>query len=160
MCTSGRKTGESGRMYFGYYEHSLDDKGRLMIPSKLREGLISGSPLYVIRGFEGCLSIYNESTFSKLYEEISKLSYNDKTARNYIRNVLGSVVILNVDKLGRIQIPNAVLSRYNIAKNVAVIGVGDHFEIWDLEIYQNYQKDNDESFEESAQKMVNNHGGN
>ena len=147
-------------MYFGYYEHSLDDKGRLMIPSKLREGLISGSPLYVIRGFEGCLSIYNENTFNQLYEDISKLSYNDKTARNYIRNVLGSVVILNVDKLGRIQIPASVLSRYNISKNVAVLGVGDHFEIWDLETYQNYQNDNEESFEESADKLVNGRGGN
>ena len=147
-------------MYFGYYEHSLDDKGRLMIPSKLREGLISGSPLYVIRGFEGCLSIYNENTFNQLYEDISKLSYNDKTARNYIRNILGSVVILNVDKLGRIQIPTSVLTRYNISKNVAVLGVGDHFEIWDLETYQTYQNENDESFEESADKLVNGRGGN
>ena len=147
-------------MYFGYYEHSLDDKGRLMIPSKLREGLIAGSPLYVIKGFEGCLSIYNETTFNKLCSQIDELSYNDRTARNYIRNVLGSVVILNVDKLGRIQIPSSVLNRYNILKNVAVLGVGDHFEIWDLEAYLNYQKENEESFEESADKLVKSRGGN
>ena len=147
-------------MYFGYYEHSLDDKGRLMIPSKLREGLVAGSSLYVIKGFEGCLSVYNEMTFNKLCSEIEELSYLDKTARNYIRNVLGSVVILNVDKLGRIQIPSSTLNRYNILKNVAVLGVGDHFEIWDLEAYQNYQKDNDETFEESADKLVKSCGGN
>lgn len=146
-------------MYFGYYEHSLDDKGRLMIPSKLREGLLAGSSLYVIRGFEGCLSIYNENTFNQLYEDISKLSYNDKSARNYIRNVLGSVVNLNVDKLGRIQIPNSVLERYGINKNVIVIGVGDHFEIWDSESYQNYNDNNAESFEESAQTLVKKSGG-
>ena len=147
-------------MYFGYYEHSLDDKGRLMIPSKLREGLIAGSPLYVIKGFEGCLSVYNEATFSKLCSQIEELSYNDKTTRNYIRNVLGSVVILNVDKLGRIQIPTSVLNRYNILKNVSVLGVGDHFEIWDLEAYLNYQKENEESFEDSADKLVKSRGGN
>lgn len=129
-----------------------------MIPSKLREGLSQGSSLYVIKGFEGCLSIYNENTFNKLCSDIQELSYNDKTARNYIRNVLGSVVILNVDKLGRIQIPTSVLNRYNILKNVAVLGVGDHFEIWDLESYLNYQKENEESFEESADKLVKSRG--
>ena len=147
-------------MYFGYYEHLLDEKGRLSLPRKLREGLSEGSLLYVLKGFEGCLSVYNESTFNKLCSDIEELSYLDKTARNYIRNVLGSVVILNVDKLGRIQIPTSTLNRYNILKNVAVLGVGDHFEIWDLEAYQTYQEVNDESFEESADKLVKSRGGN
>lgn len=142
-------------MYFGYYEHSLDDKGRLMIPSKLREGLSSGSPLYVLKGFEGCLSIYNEMSFLKLTDRLSSLAYEDKEARSYIRNVLGSVTQLNVDKLGRIQIPVTILSKYQISRQVAVIGVGDHFEIWDLAKYNDYELENAKKFEDIADQLVN-----
>ena len=142
-------------MYFGYYEHSLDDKGRLMIPAKLREGLSGGSPLYVLKGFEGCLSIYNEISFMKLSEKLSSLPYEDKEARSYIRNLLGSVVQLNVDKLGRIQVPTTILNKYQISRQVAVIGVGDHFELWDLAKYQEYEADNSKRFEDVADKLVN-----
>ena len=142
-------------MYFGYYEHSLDDKGRLMIPAKLREGLSGGSPLYVLKGFEGCLSIYNEISFMKLSEKLSSLPYEDKEARSYIRNLLGSVVQLNVDKLGRIQVPTTTLNKYQISRQVAVIGVGDHFELWDLAKYQEYEADNSKKFEDVADKLVN-----
>ena len=146
-----------GKMFYGYYEHNLDDKGRLMIPSKLREGLSSGSPLYVIKGFEGCLSVYGEMSFNKLCASLDELKYEDREARNYIRNVLASVTQLNVDKLGRIQIPQAVLNKYHISKEVAVIGVGNHFEIWDLKSYQEYDEKNSESFEEIADKLVKSH---
>lgn len=142
-------------MYFGYYEHSLDDKGRLMIPAKLREGLSGGSPLYVLKGFEGCLSIYNEISFMKLTDRLSSLAYEDKEARSYIRNVLGSVTQLNVDKLGRIQIPVTILSKYQISRQVAVIGVGDHFEVWDLAKYNEYELENSKKFEDVADQLVN-----
>ena len=141
-------------MYFGYYEHNLDDKGRLMIPSKLREGLVGGSPLYVLRGFDGCLAIYNEAAFTKLYSSLEGYSYNDKNARNYIRALLASVTQLNVDKLGRIQIPVTILEKYKISREVAVIGVGDHFEVWDKKIYLDYENSNSEAFEEIAAQLV------
>ena len=142
-------------MYFGYYEHSLDDKGRLMIPSKLREGLSGGAPLYVLKGFEGCLSIYNEISFMKLSEKLASLPYEDKEARSYIRNLLGSVTQLNVDKLGRIQIPTTILNKYQISRQVVVIGVGDHFELWDLVKYQEYETENNKKFEDVADALVN-----
>lgn len=145
-------------MYFGYYEHNLDDKGRLMIPSKLREGLVAGSTLYVLKGFEGCLSVYNEVAFNKLTSRLENLPYENKDNRKYIRGVLGSVVQLNVDKLGRIQIPTSVLSRYSIDREVVVIGVGDHFEIWDLKAYQEFEEQNNQEFEDVADKLVTKNG--
>ena len=144
-------------MYFGYYEHSLDDKGRLMIPSKIREGL-SGCSLFVIKGFEGCLSIYPEVAFNNLCSYLESLSYENKEARSYIRNVLSSVIQLNVDKLGRIQIPTLALNKYDISHQVAVIGVGNHFEVWDLEKYKAYDKENSKSYEEVADLLVKNNG--
>ena len=79
----------------------------------------------------------------------------DKEARSYIRNLLGSVVQLNVDKLGRIQVPTTILNKYQISRQVAVIGVGDHFELWDLAKYQEYEADNSKKFEDVADKLVN-----
>ena len=140
-------------MYFGLFVHSLDDKGRLMIPSKLREGLVSGSPLFVLKGFEGCLAVYNESSFQKLVSNMENYSYNDLAARKYIRNILPSVVQLNVDKLGRIQIPTFTLEKYKISKQVVVIGVGDHFEIWDEKAYLEYEEKNSADFEENAESL-------
>lgn len=140
-------------MYFGQFEHSLDDKGRLMIPSKLREGLVGGSPLFIIRGLDGCLAVYNENGFSKFVEKVESRSFDDMNVRKYIRNVLPSVVQLNVDKLGRIQIPTATLAKYNISNKVMVIGVGDHFEIWDLNAYLDYEKAISKEFEEVADRL-------
>ena len=144
-------------MFYGYYEHNLDDKGRLMIPSKIREGL-TGSQLFVIKGFEGCLSVYSEASFNKLCAYLESLSYENKEARSYIRNVLSSVIQLNVDKLGRIQIPTLALNKYGISHQVAVIGVGNHFEIWDLEKYKVYDEENSKSYEDIADLLVKNHG--
>ena len=144
-------------MYFGYYEHNLDDKGRLMIPSKLREGLVSGSPLYVLKGFEGCLSVFNESAFNDLCASLDKLAYEDMKARQYIRGLLSSVIQLNVDKLGRIQIPVTALNKYHISRQVAVIGVGNHFEIWDYQAYQRYEEENAKNFEDVADQLVRGH---
>lgn len=145
-------------MYFGYFEHNLDDKGRLMIPARLREGLTAGSPLYVLRGFEGCLAIYNESAFNKLYSSLEEYDYNDKNARHYIRALLSSVTQLNVDKLGRIQIPVTILEKYSIKKEAVVIGVGDHFEIWDKKIYLSYEDEHKETFEEIADQLGKSNG--
>ena len=140
-------------MYFGYFEHTLDDKGRLSLPRKLREGLSEGSLLYILKGFEGCLSVYNEAEFQKLCEECSNISFNKKNSRSYLRIMLGSVVELSLDKVNRIQLPVQVLNKYQISRNVALIGVGDHFEIWDLETYKTYEKDALAHFEDVAESI-------
>ena len=140
-------------MYFGYYEHSLDEKGRLVLPRKLREGLSEGSLLYILKGFEGCLSVYNEEEFNKLCVEASNISFNKKNSRSYLRVVLGSVVELSLDKVNRLQIPAHILNKYQISRNVALIGVGDHFEIWDLEAYKAYEKDALSHFEDIAESL-------
>lgn len=140
-------------MYFGYFEHTLDDKGRLLLPKRMKEGLNESSSLYVLKGFEGCLSVYNEAEFNKLCLECEKISFNHKNSRSYLRIVLGSVVQLNLDKVGRIQLPSLILNKYNIKKDVIILGVGDHFEIWDQEIYLAYEKATNDNFEEIAEKM-------
>lgn len=140
-------------MYFGHYEHTLDDKGRLSLPRKLREGLSEGSLLYILKGFEGCLSVFNELEFQKVCEEASSISFNKKNSRSYLRIMLSSVVELSLDKVNRIQLPTQILNKYQIRRNVALIGVGDHFEIWDLESYKAYEKEALKHYEEVAETI-------
>ena len=141
-------------MYFGNFEHSLDNKGRLLIPRQLKSGLNEGSKLYIMKGYEGCLSVYNEDEFNKLIKECSSLSYKKKNSRAYLRIMLSSVVELVVDKVGRIQLPVSILTKYQIGKQVTIVGVGDHFEIWDLEAFNKYQAEANENFEEIAESLV------
>ena len=140
-------------MFFGHYEHSLDEKGRLLLPKKIKEELKDNSPLYVLKGFEGCLSVYRQDEFLKLCEECEKISFNKKNSRSYLRAVLSSVIELTIDKVNRIQLPKDVLSRYQISKNVIIIGVGDHFEIWDSDSYSKYEEEVNKNFEAIAENL-------
>ena len=83
-------------MFFGHYEHSLDDKGRLLLPRKIKEELKDNSPLYVLKGFEGCLSVYSETEFLKLCEECKKISFNKKNSRSYLTKTIGFFERINI----------------------------------------------------------------
>lgn len=138
-------------MFFGQYEHNLDDKNRLMIPSKMRGEI--GSKLYILKGFDGSLSVYKSETFEKLVSEINNLPYNLRNSRDYLRLTLGSVSEMEVDRLGRIQIPTSLISKFNISKNVVVIGVGDHFEIWNKATYNEYENKVNKEYENIAENL-------
>lgn len=138
-------------MFFGSYDHSLDNKGRLMIPSKMRD--YAGSKVYIMKGFDGCLSIYREEEFQKQLESLSSLPFNQKSTRDVSRIALASVSELEVDSLGRIKLPIKLLSQYNIGKEVMVIGVLDHFEIWDRNAWDKYTSENENSYESKSEAL-------
>ena len=139
-------------MFFGTYEHSLDSKGRLVIPAKFRSQI--GNLLYVLKGFDGALSVYKEAEFTKMMEEVSRLAFNKKDSRAYIRAQLSSVCELEVDKQGRVQLPVQLLAKHSIGKDVVIIGVIDHMEIWDKETYHQYEEQSNQDFEEIAEKIT------
>ncbi|MFA5283030.1 MAG: division/cell wall cluster transcriptional repressor MraZ [Bacilli bacterium] len=138
-------------MFFGKFYHNLDDKGRLMIPSKMREQ--AGSRVYVIRGFEGCLSVYKEADFQTYAASLSNLSFTHKQTRDVQRLGLSSTLELDVDKQGRIQIPSQTLVEYHFSKNVVIVGVMNHFEIWDEEAWKKYEDSNSKKYEEIAETL-------
>ena len=138
-------------MYFGSFTHNLDDKGRLMIPRKMREEL--GYKVYIMKGFEGSLSLYNEERYQKLVEEFSRLSFNQSKVRGYLRLQFASTYEMEVDKLGRVQIPTALLTKYNISKEVLVLGIGDHIEVWDKAKYEEYENNIRDEFESIAENI-------
>ncbi len=141
-------------MFFGSYFHSLDDKGRVVIPSKMREE--AGLRIYIMRGHEGALEIYRKETFESKLEEITHLPYNQKSSRDFVRLTLSSVVELDVDRQGRVQIPQQVISDYAISKDVAIIGVYDHIEIWSRDKWLSYVKDGEESYDDNAERLPTN----
>jgi len=126
--------------FFGTYHRTLDEKNRLQVPSKLLDDL--PSKFYLLRGFEGCLDIYLQKDFDALMESLSALSYLDKNARDYIRLTTASTMELPTDSHGRLALPKDVVDSYHIGKDVLVLGVIDHFEIWDDEAYAAYEAKN------------------
>ena len=138
-------------MYFGSFTHNLDEKGRLMIPRKMREEL--GYKVYIMKGFDGSLSIYNEDRYQELVKEFSRLSFNQAKVRDYLRIQFASTYEMDVDKLGRVQLPTALLNKYNIGKEVMVLGIGDHIEVWDKAKYEEYENSVRDSFESIAEDI-------
>jgi MraZ protein len=144
--------GESGRnMFFGSYLHSLDSKGRLVIPSKLH--LSIGQKLFALRGFEQCLSLYLEKDFEKLVSSLETMDYRSKEARDYIRLSLSSVIEMEIDNHGRIQIPSQTINTYMLAKEIKIIGVNDHLELWEKTSWEKYETLTSESYETNADQI-------
>lgn len=140
-------------IYFGTYQHTLDSKNRLLVPSKLK-GLLTHA-VYVMKGLDGCLSLYDEISFQNYIEKLQKLSFNKAKEREFIRTILSSVVEMVADKVGRIQIPSQIIKRYNIEKEVVVVGVGDHVEVWNLNKWNEYIEASEAKLEDISEDIEN-----
>lgn len=138
-------------MFFGSYSHTLDNKGRLVIPSKMRNE--AGGRLYILKGYEGSLSVYKEADFQILTDALHNLPYNQRDSRDVQRIALASVVELEVDAQGRIQLPSRLLTDYKISRSVVVVGVINHFEIWDASAWEKYLQQNEKDYEAKAEKL-------
>ena len=138
-------------MFFGSYAHTLDNKGRLVIPSKMRNEAVGR--LYVLKGYEGSLAIYKEEDFQRLTLALENLPYNQRDSRDVQRIALASVTELEVDAQGRIQLPSRLLTDYKISRSVVVIGVINHFEIWDASAWEKYLQQNEKEYEAKAEKL-------
>ncbi|WP_104208101.1 division/cell wall cluster transcriptional repressor MraZ [Mesoplasma corruscae] len=144
--------GESGMLFYGTYEHNLDEKQRLTIPSKIR-GKVQGTILYVSKGFEGSLEMRTETEFQKWSNQILSLSSFNKDTRMLTREVIANTHEVELDKSGRINIPANLLKLANINKSVFILGMGDRIEIWDSQTFNNYQKANENKLEEISEKI-------
>ncbi len=137
--------------FFGTYERTLDAKNRLQLPSKL----VKETPehFYLLRGFEGSISIYEENEFNSYLANLEKMNFLSEKARTYMRLALSSVEVLDVDSHGRISLSSSTMKRYKLSSEIVIIGVLDHFEIWDRKAYEDYQAKNDETYEQIAEDL-------
>lgn len=125
-------------MFFGSFRYALDDKGRLVIPAKLRAEC--GLTLFALRGFEHCLSLYPAKNFESLVAQLKQMDFMQPENRPFVRLALASVIELTIDDHGRIQLPVETQQHYGFQKNMTILGVQDHLEIWDTDAWTAYEK--------------------
>lgn len=115
-------------MFIGEYNHTIDAKGRLIIPSKFREVL--GDEFVVTKGMDGCLFVFDNPEWQAFEEKLHKLPMIDKGARQFTRFFLAGAASVEVDKQGRILLPAVLREFAGITKDAVLVGVGSRVEIW------------------------------
>lgn len=139
-------------MFMGEYRHSLDSKGRIIIPSKFREEL--KEDFVVTRGLDGCLTIYTQEQWLQVFEQLKKLPNTKRETRLYIHMLTAKATVCNPDNQGRILIPAPLLEEASIEKECVVVGVADHVEIWAKDKWESYYKEAEASFEDIAEALT------
>ena len=137
-------------MFIGEYHHSVDEKGRLIIPSKLRDDL--GEHFILTRGLDGCLFIYPNNEWNNVINKYKELP-NVKEARNFMRFFLSGATNCEFDKQGRINIPSPLINYANLKKDCIIIGVNDRLEIWSKENWESFVSENEQSFSDMADHL-------
>ena len=138
-------------MFYGRFAHSIDDKGRLILPSKARLEL--GLAVYVTRGIDRCLYLYPRSEWERLSQKIRQLPLTNQDARQFRRFFYGEAAELEVDKQGRILLPGYLREYANLASEVVLIGAEDHLELWNADAYKQENAALVENPEALAQKL-------
>ena len=129
-------------MLMGTYSHSLDPKGRLIIPARLREEL--GDDFIITKNLDYCLAVYPKEAWERFIQKIEELpKISSEPARRLRRFYFGTSMTMEVDKQGRILIPAGLRDYASLTKDVVLVGVDDHAEIWDAETWNRYNDDMD-----------------
>ena len=137
-------------MYMGEYNHTIDTKGRLIVPSKFRESL--GDAFVVTKGFDGCLFVYDKNEWAKFEEKLTALPVTNHEARKLVRFFLAGACEAEVDKQGRVLIPTNLRTHAGLVKDVVLVGVASKIEIWSKERWQETNEYDD--MEEIAEHMA------
>ncbi len=138
-------------MFMGEYHHTMDDKGRVIMPAKFRESL--GENFVVTRGLDNCLFVYPAEEWQSMEGKLTKLPLTRQDARAFVRFFLSGAVDCEFDKQGRISIPNNLREHSHLVKDVVIIGVANRLELWSKERWEKYIQIAEESYEEIAEKM-------
>lgn len=138
-------------MFIGEYLHTLDDKGRLAVPKKFRSLLENGA--VVTRGLDHCLFLYTRNEWEKLAEKLSSLPFAQANTRAFARLMLAGAMDVEVDKQGRIILPEYLRAYSSMKKDVIVAGLYNRLELWDAEEWKRYTKKTEQESNEIAEQM-------
>lgn len=123
-------------MFMGEFHHNIDDKARIVMPSKFRFEL--GENFIVTRGLDECLFIYSNKEWNNLVDKLKTLSFTKKDVRAFMRFFLSGAVECSFDKQGRITLPSTLVSYANLEKECVIIGVNDRLEVWNEKTFNKY----------------------
>jgi MraZ protein len=135
-------------MLIGQYNHTIDAKKRLALPVKFRGEL--GTKVVVTKGVENCLIVYTQKEWEVISGKLANLPVSQGEARSFIRHLLAGATEVELDKLGRILLPDYLKKYADLKKNVVIAGLSNRLEVWDEEKWNKYS----ESAEKGIEKVV------
>lgn len=139
-------------MLLGEYEHSIDTKGRIAMPAKLREGL--GGKFIITKGLDGCLFVYAMDEWQRVEQKLASLPMSRKTARDFTRFLFGGACEGECDKQGRVLLPVNLRRYAGLEREAVIVGVGSRAEIWDAAKWQQYNEESAEDVNELAEQLA------
>ena len=139
-------------MLIGEFTHSIDPKGRITIPSKFREELSEG--FVITKGLDNCLFLYPLEEWDKIETKLKNLPMTNKNVRSFVRTFFSGAEDMNIDKQGRVLLPQNLREHALIEKEAVIIGVSTRVEIWSKSSWDDYNLNEGLSYEEMAEKMA------
>ncbi|NMB08027.1 MAG: division/cell wall cluster transcriptional repressor MraZ [Tissierellia bacterium] len=139
-------------MFMGEYQHIIDDKGRVIMPSRFREDL--GYNFIMTKGLDNCLFVYPKDEWMVLEEKLRQLPLTNREARAFVRFFFAGATECILDKQGRVLIPSNLREHAKLNKDAVIIGVSTRIEIWDKEEWVAYNEDDSLSYENIAERMA------
>lgn len=143
-------------MFYGEHEHTIDNKGRLIIPSKFRDSFkeYDIEKLYITRGLDKCLFMFTENEWKTQEAKFRAMSFTKPDSRKFNRLYFSGAAQIECDKQGRILIPKYLKDYAAIKRDVVIIGVSNRIEIWSKDSWNDYYSGSKESFEDVAQNLM------
>ena len=157
LIVSGTKwckvVGGEQKLLIGEYEHTIDSKGRLIMPAKLREDM--GDKFIITKGLDGCLFGFSQTEWNNFEEKLKTLPLTNKNARDFVRFFLSGAMECEVDKQGRFLISSNLREYATLEKETMITGVGTRIEIWNRDKWKKYNSEENISADQIAENMAN-----
>lgn len=143
-------------MFYGEYEHTIDRKGRLIVPAKFRQALKQQgiTSLFVTRGLDGCLFVFPEPEWRAAETRFKQIPFTKGEGRKFNRLFFSGAAEMTVDGLGRLLLPRTLKEFAQIKQDVVVVGVSSRIEIWAKQKWQSFYEHSRQSFEDVAEKVL------
>ena len=138
-------------MFMGEYHHNIDDKARIVVPSKFRYEL--GDSFIVTRGLEGCLFIYSKEEWNRILNKLKTLPFTKKDARAFLRFFLSGAQECTFDKQGRIALPSPLVNYALLKRECVIIGVNDRIELWAEDKFNDFFNQNEANIADIAEDL-------
>ena len=139
-------------MFLGEFKHSVDKKGRVILPSKFREALADG--LVITKGMEKCLFIFSKAEWPQLEDKVKGLPLTKKDARQFARFFFAGASEEELDKQGRVSVPPNLRAYAELRKDVVIVGISNRLEVWSKKNWESYVKDAESSYTEAAEELT------
>lgn len=139
-------------MFMGEYQHTIDDKGRLIIPARFREEL--GMKFVITKGLDNCLFVYPMPGWAEMEQKLRSLPFTRADARAFVRFFFSGATECELDRQGRILLPGNLREYAHLEKEVVVVGVSTRVEIWSRELWEKYCQETADQYEDLAEKIV------